>query len=181
MVGAKTAEAGQFERTSLNNRCTCCNFQGSPRIPYRALIRPELELTFWDVAISQFRVCTWDLFSPIQISTCPIDRTPLSLAHLSQREGSFSSIRASEQGWQRRWIEMNGRFVPHLDGRGRSVGGDCGAMPSSIANQPSFVASGLGRRTDDDVNSVHTSVHREQRVRRSFAQISKNAYFARAR
>ena len=150
MVGAKTAEAGQFERTSLNNRCTCCNFQGSPRIPYRALIRPELELTFWDVAISQFRVCTWDLFSPIQISTCPIDRTPLHSLLLTFRNAKDPFPRfggASEKGWQRRWIEMNCRFVPHLDGRGRSVGGDCGAMPSSIANQPSFVASGPTRET----------------------------------
>ena len=77
----------------------------------------------------QFRVCNWDLFSPIQISTCPIDRTlSLSRSPFATRRILFldsserASARASEQGWQRRWIEINGRLVPHLDGRGQSAG-----------------------------------------------------------
>ena len=196
MVGAKTAEAGQFERTSVNSRCTVISKARLDLPIVRSSVRNSIELTFWDVAILPFRVCTWDLFSPIQISTCSIDRTPfaplsLSCSPFATRRILFldSGERASERGGLAKALDRNERpFCAALRwarSLSRSVGRTrlwCNAI---IHRQSTVVCRVLGETLallTTDGFTVHTCANNTRtRARGSFAQISeKRRDFARA-
>ena len=162
MVGAKTAEAGQFERTSVNNRCTVIS-KARLELP---IVRSSVRNSSSPSGMLQschFAFVPGIFSVPFKYPLVQsIDRTPrhaalsLSCSPFATRRILFlDSGERRERGGLAKALDRNERpFCAALRWArslsrliGRLVGRDCGAMPSSIANQPSFVASGLTRET----------------------------------